>query len=222
MAGLFGLIWAMAVGASATKHAMTNSWCKNNQKHTLSNGMEYYIDADGKYRLLDGTQIMWLNYGEREKIIEVKTSKVVYDRGAEIDRERERKETIEKQKSAENGMLLYAKVNPRCGSMPVAFEHKTNKQLARIATIKYLDTKEIEYRKWYFYDYVKESLPPGANLRCLEYADKTSRYSINFEDKGILITKEEYDKIFKETTKLGASIDTKWEKKYRSLERKEN
>jgi hypothetical protein len=192
MAGLFTLVWAAAVGASATKHAMTNAWCKENCRHKLPNGIEYYSDADGKYRLLNGTQILWDEYGTREKVIEAKTRRVIYDRGAEIDRETRRQEQITKEKAQTEGRLLYIKRNPRCYDRPVFFEFKTGKQLAKIAKVTYWDTKEVEYKKWYFYDHLKESLPPGTSLR---YGAKTSHESIKYGDKGVVITKEEFEQL---------------------------
>ena len=201
MAGLFGLIWATALGISATKHAVMNSWCKNNSRFKLPNGIEYYCDADGKYRLLNGTQIMWWSYGEREKVIEVKTNKVVYDRGAEIDRQRIVEGNISKKKSINNNNLLYIKRNPRCSSL-VFFETKTDKQLAEIVKITYRDTEEVEYRKLYFYDYLKESLPPGTDLK---YGGKISYWVTKQGDDGVVITEEEFNQIKEESRKLRLS-----------------
>lgn len=198
MAGLFTLIWGAAVGASAIKHAVTNSWCKNNLKHSLPNGVKYYIDADGKHRLLDGTVIMWKGYGDREKVIEVKTNKVVYDRGAEIDRENQKHELKAKQKSLEDGNLLYIKRNKRCHNLPCLFEFATNKQLAEIAKFTNYKTKEVEYRKWYFFDYLREKYP-DMDLSC---AVCIPHDTTKPGDKGIIITEEEFKRIKEEYLKL--------------------
>jgi hypothetical protein len=206
MSGLFSLIWASAVGVSATKHAIKNSWYKNNSRFTLPNGVEYYYDIDGKCRLLNGTVIMWKKYGEREKVVEVKTNKVVYDAGSEIDKQNAIYEQEAKKKAEADGRLLYIKRNPRCHNLPVFFEFKTGKQLAEIAEVKCLETKEIEYRKWYFYDYLKESLPPGTDL---SYGAKVS-YD-RHRGNGIVITKEEFDKLYEDSLSVKLSDgDYEW------------
>ena len=208
MSGLLTLLGLTTIGISGLKHAELEGWSKRNLRHTLPNGVEYYTDADGRHRLVsNGALIFWEEYGSREKVIEIKSRRVVYDRGAEIDRENEKQEQITKQKSLENGNLLYLKLNPRCGKIPVLFEFKTGKQLAEISKITYWDTKEVEYRKYYFYDDLKESLPSGTNLR---YACKISYCSQKHGDKGVVITEEEFNKIKKEYFSLKLS-DGKFE-----------
>lgn len=198
MAGLFTLFWGAAVGASAIKHAVTNSWCKNNLKDSLPNGVEYYVDADGKHRLLDGTVIIWKGYGDREKVVAVKTNKVIYDREVEIDRENQMYELESKQNSLENGNLLYIKRNKRCHNLPCLFEFSTNKQLAKIAKFTNYKTKEVEYRKWYFFDHLREKYP-DMDLR---YAVCIPHDTIKPGDEGVVITEEEFKRIKEEYFKL--------------------
>ena len=196
MAGLLTLLGLTAIGISAAKHTEMNIWSKNNLRHTLPNGIEYYTDADGKKRLLNGTQIFWAGYGEREKVIEIKSRRVIYDRLADFDKANE----IRKQESFENNNLLYIKRNPRChGDGLVFFEFKTGKQLAKVEKIFNKKTKEAEYRKWYHHDWVKKEHP---GLRSYDCAIKVNYYDVGWDNKGIIITEEEFEKIVEESKKL--------------------
>ena len=80
MAGLFSLLFGTAVTISGVRHAANNVWCRQNLRKTLPNGIQYYTDADGKDRLMDGSQIVWYGYGNYEKVVKLPGHEVIYCR----------------------------------------------------------------------------------------------------------------------------------------------
>ena len=92
MSGLFALLFGGAVAVSGIKHAMDDSWCKQNLRKTLPNGMEYYTDADGKDRLMDDSLIVKLGFGDNLKVVRYSKQflrglkrEVIYDAKKEIE-----------------------------------------------------------------------------------------------------------------------------------------
>ena len=126
MAGLGALIYGVALAISGGKHAIGNMECKS-RPMTLPNGIQYYNDMDGKHRLYDGRQIFWKQYGAREKVVDLKGN-VIYDRGAEIDKESKKIENALKRDCEQSGKSLYLKRNPRCNNLWCWFKYKTGKQ----------------------------------------------------------------------------------------------
>ena len=213
MAGFGALIYGVALAISGGKHAIGNMECKS-RPMTLPNGIQYYNDMDGKHRLYDGRQIFWKQYGEREKVVDLKGN-VIYDRGAEIDREAKKIENALKRDCEQSGKSLYLKRNPRCNNIWCWFEYKTGKQLAKLSCEFDCKTGLPVFRKWYFYDYGLESFKrrnPHIDINSLppDYFDcmvKTSYGSTEIGDKGIIITKEEFDKYRDEVEKLSTTVD---------------
>ena len=212
MAGLGILIYGIALAISGGKHAIGNMECKS-RPMTLPNGIQYYNDMDGKHRLYDGREIYWKQYGQREKVVDLKGN-VIYDRGAEIDKEVREAENKIKIECSQAGDLLYLKKCPRCYNMCCWFEYKTGKQLAKVTCEYDYRKKENVYKKYYFYDSALESFKkrnPHININTLpsDYFDcmiKADPKSIDWGDKGVVITKEEYDKIKKEVLENGIRL----------------
>ena len=76
MAGLGTLIYGEALAVSGGKRAIRNME-RENHSQTLSNGMQYYNDVDGKHRLYDGRVTYWKQYVDREKVVDLKGDKKV-------------------------------------------------------------------------------------------------------------------------------------------------
>lgn len=213
MAGLGALIYGVALAISGTKHAIGNMECKS-RPMALPNGIQYYNDMDGKHRLYDGRQIFWKQYGEREKVVDLKGN-VIYDRGAEIDRKSKKIESALKRDCERSGKSLYLKRNPRCNNVWCWFEYKTGKQLAKLSCEFDYKKGEPVFRKWYFYDSALESFKkrnPHININSLpsDYFDCMIRASYSdteIGDKGIIITKEEFDKYREEIGSLSKTVD---------------
>ena len=94
-------------------------------------------------------------------------------------------------------------------------KYKTGKQLAKLSCEFDYKKGEPVFRKWYFYDSALESFKkrnPHINITSLpsDYFDcmvKTSYGSTEIGDKGIIITKEEFDKYREEVEKLSKTVD---------------
>lgn len=203
MAGLGAIIYGIALAISGGKHAISNMECKS-RPMTLPNGIQYYNDMDGKHRLYDGRQIFWKGYGDKEKVVDIKGN-VIYDRGFELYQETRKAENkIISEES--NNDLLYLKKCPRCNNVCCWFERKTGKQLAKVVCEYDYKNKKDVYKKFYFYDYPLEEFKkrnPNININSLPYdyfdcMRRANPHSTEYGDEGIIITKEEYDKMHAE------------------------
>lgn len=179
MAGIFSILWAGAIGGSAAKCAIENQACKKDIDR-LPNGVPYWIDRKGRTRLCSNDEIFtWV--GGIAKT--ANTGKVIYD-------ERTYNNSIAISKAEKKGCRYAVQEHPRC-THPATVELSTGKVIAKIAAIP-VDNERIEYRKWYLYDCYREKYGPHMDLT---YCIKIPPNSVKSNDKGIIITKDEFDNI---------------------------
>lgn len=181
MAGL-GLLLGLGVKLGANvAYGISDMKCRSTPCGTTQNGEPYYMGRDGKRYTTNGERMILQTAidarGNRyNRTVGERTGKVYFDREktfqdqADSENERSRKEAIEK------GQLAY---EYRDRSLPFPLQQKVTKEISTgkyIARIEY-DRFKKEFRKYY--------LKPNANFP-FEVADG---------DKGIVITKEEFEKL---------------------------
>ena len=181
MSGLFTLLFGAVVAASGIKHAADNAWCKQNLRKTLPNGIPYYTDADGKDRLMDGSQIVWYGYGDIEKVVKLPHHEVIYDARAIVETNSKSCVQILNEKYKNSPLMI--KEDPRVfrdkdiSYRYRPFERSTGRRLYNVWCINKRDKESgenyQEFRKYYdkFYNYEKERT-------------------------GVVISEEEYDDIY--------------------------
>lgn len=202
MFGLGTLIYGTALAISGTKRAISNAESKEISNFVLPNGVKYWVDIEGQYRLMDGTIIMWKGSGDHEKVIDVKTNRVIYDRWAEV--EADKKAIASKIDKSDD--MFYLKINQRCYGEPLCFfEKKTGKQIAKYEKkrVFHVPEKKYEYFKYYFYDFNLEECirqHPELKYKDMSYFKcmvQTSTTTHKF-DEPIRITEEEFNKAYEE------------------------
>ena len=186
MTGLFALLFGGAVAVSGIKHAANNSWCRQNLRKQLPNGIEYYTDADGNDRLMDGSIIVWHGYGDKEKVVKVNGRQVIYD--AQAITEQKAMSDAEKLKIKFKDLPIMVKADPKTfRNKDISYryrpyERSTGKRLYDVKCEWVWDEeqqKDIKvYRKYYE--------RPGLNL------DYDSLLTMS---NGIIISKEEYESL---------------------------
>lgn len=181
MAGL-GLLIGLGVKLFADiAYSVSDMQYRSTPCGTTQNGEPYYMGRDGKRYAANGERMVLRTaidaQGRRyNRTVGERTGKVYFDREktfqdqADAENERSRKTAIE------NGWLAYGY---RDRSLPFLLQQKVTKEISTgryIAAIKYSQFKK-EFRKYY--------LKPNAKFP-FEVADG---------DKGIVITKEEFEKL---------------------------
>lgn len=201
--GLGTLIYGAALAISGTKRAIKNADSKANSQFVLPNGVRYWVDVDGQYKLMDGTVIMWKSIGtDHEKVIDVKTNRVIYDRWKEVEAE---KNALASSLDKDDD-IFFLKINQRCYGEPLCFfEKKTGKQVAKYEKkrVFHVPEKKYEYFKYYFYDFNLEGCirrHPELKNKDMSYFKcmvQTSTTTHKF-DEPIRITEEEFNKAYEE------------------------
>lgn len=192
MAGLFLGIWAALKGVAAV-HDGIDTVKRKSDPYYLPNGVPYYIDQRGAFRLLDGTMIVGNHWIMRE----YESGKIVYDRSAE-----------DRKKSLAQGKKFSKRYSKRC-RQDVWFDDTTDKQIAKLERNEIKENGEIvgyECRMYYWYDkvleenrdkvrdWVRRTGTKGVDdyLHCIGY---THPNDIRPGDNGVKITDEEFDSI---------------------------
>ena len=192
MAGLFLGIWAALKGTAAVSDSIDTAK-KKADPYYFDNGVPYYIDQNGGFRLLDGTLLDVNHWVVRE----MESGKIIYDRSAE-----DRKESLAQ------GKKFSKRYSKRC-RQNVWFDDTTDKQIAKLERKEIKENGEIigyECRMYYWYDKVLEENRAKVRdwvRRCgthgLEDYLHTIGYTHNNDvrpgDNGIKITDEEFDSI---------------------------
>lgn len=172
MLGIVGLIFGACCIGSAISCASDNAHAKRTSSFQDYDGNNVCFDRLGR-KIVNGERtyqdVKYDEYGNRHNYTVGCSSNHVY--GDEFDQQlaRERKwDEIDKQQSIEHGKLAYAKY----------FPEKRKRQTCEISTGKFISCLYEcygEYRKFYTFDSRLNSSAPG--------------------DYGVIITKEEYNKL---------------------------
>ena len=177
---LLGILGLLFTGKSAIECAAENHYFKQ-RADRLPNGVEYWIDRKGQWRLCKNNEAIFKD-GTRFTDIH---GKVIYDSNEEQNQYARSKVTEKPYQP-----YRYAvQNNPRTRN-PATTDLRTGKVVARVEDYAKKDGTH-EYRKWYLWDPCAEKYA-GQDLT---YVVKVNPDFYNINDPGILITKEEYDAI---------------------------
>lgn len=178
--GLLGLLFGGMVAGSAVKCAAEDSYFKQRYM-TFPNGVRWYIDRKGTAKLMDDTIIVC----PTDDVVKDIHGNVIYSKLAEQNTYARSQATTESYQP-----YRYAvQNNPRTRN-PATTDLRTGKVVARVEDYVRKDGTH-EYRKWYLKDIYTE-IYPGQDLT---YVIKVNPDTYDFDDPGVLITKEEYDAI---------------------------
>lgn len=196
MSGLFTLLFGAAVAASGIKHASDNAWCKQNLRKTLPNGIPYYTDADGKDRLMDGSQIIWYGFGDLEKVVKLPHHEVIYDARAVVET------------NSKNGVQI---LNEKFKNSPLIIMEDPSVFKDKDISYRYRPFERSTGRRLYNVQCInKRDKETGENYQ--EFRKYYDSFYYNLKDnKGVLISEEEYDNIYNTYKAIRAEIS---EKKY--------
>lgn len=165
---------------SSIKAGLENEELKLNPE-VLPNGIAYYIDRVGTFRLVSNNDPISIDASGVVK--HIKSREILYD-----PKEEENKKIASQVKEKK---YRYASQNHIRFDIPVTVDLNTGKIVAKVQERMNNKTGSVEYRKWYAYDIYEEKYGKGnANYCC-----KVIPYSIKFGDPGIVITEEEFNAI---------------------------
>ena len=178
--GLLGALTLLFGVGSGVKCAAEDSYWKK-QVDTLPNGVRYYIDRLGKWRLIGSDEIITPFANGN---VETLTGRIVYSRTQELNN------AAAQAVYSKPTRYRYAVQRNKRTKNPLTVDLNTGKAVAKVRqTIKKDGT--VEYRKWYFYDLYTD-IYPGQDLT---YVIKVNPYDTRRNDPGVVITKEEYEAI---------------------------
>ena len=177
---LLGILGLLFTGKSAVECAAENHYFKQ-RADKLPNGVGYWIDRKGQWRLCETNEAI---FKDGTRFVDIH-GKVIYDSNAE-----ENKYAQKQAVSQPYQPYRYAvQNNPRTRN-PATTDLRTGRVVAKVEDYCKKDGTH-EYRKWYLKDIYTE-IYPGQDLT---YVIKVNPDTYDFDDPGVLITKEEYDAI---------------------------
>lgn len=180
MAGLGLFLYGALRTICGIGQAVENNQAKQTT-YTLPNGKRYYYDRTGKSRLMDGTIIVY----QGDKWIDTN-----YNVVCDNDEIKQKKEAEDNKK---DGKLTYYAYSKLCEQRAV-FEVSTGRIVAKIQR-DYDGT----CRKWYFYDNTPDLYPNvDPKMRKFYGSGHPYPYTIRKDDKGIIISTEEFEQLKKE------------------------
>lgn len=178
--GLGTFLWLAMFGASSAKAAWDNLDCKADSE-TLPNGIKYYIDRRGCFRLVKNDDL--IHFQANGVVKHHKTGKILYDPKA--DANQKASEHVDSSK----GYRYAQQYVDRC-DFPATVDLITGRVVAQVQEKVFADG-HAEYRKWYLFDVYEEKYGKGNCGGCMKVAPNRVRYG----DPGIVITEEEFNAI---------------------------
>lgn len=178
--GLGTFLWLAMFGASSAKAAWDNLDCKADFE-TLPNGIKYYIDRRGCFRLVKNDDL--IHFQTNGVVKHHKTGKILYDPKA--DANQKASEHVDSSK----GYRYAQQYVDRC-DFPATVDLITGRVVAQVQEKVFADG-HAEYRKWYLYDVYEEKYGKGNCGGCMKVSPNRVRYG----DPGIVITEEEFNAI---------------------------
>lgn len=183
MAGLGLFFYGALRAVCGVGKAVENHQAKQTT-YTLPNGKKYYYDRVGKTRLMDGTIIVY----QGDKWIDTNYN-VICDNYAI-------RQAHDAEKGKKSDSLVYEGFSKLCEQNAV-FESSTGKIIAKI------ERKNGECRKWYFYDLTQDWYPNvKPEMRKFYGKGHPDPSYTNPNDKGVVISTEEFEKLKKEIEKI--------------------